>query len=67
MHLVLYHLDVDPVTGDTVELAITVEGMMCGGCTSRVEEALKVRSTKLKLLRMKHYAATVLLECNWAS
>lgn len=26
---------------DTVELDIKVEGMMCGGCTSRVEEALK--------------------------
>ena len=33
-----------PEKGDasTVELEIKVGGMMCGGCTSRVEEALKV-------------------------
>lgn len=31
-------------TGETVELEIKVEGMKCGGCSSRVEKALKVRA-----------------------
>ncbi|GAX83236.1 hypothetical protein CEUSTIGMA_g10662.t1 [Chlamydomonas eustigma] len=26
---------------DTVEIELKIEGMMCGGCTGRVEEALK--------------------------
>jgi hypothetical protein len=29
---------------DTVEIELKIEGMMCGGCTGRVEEALKVRA-----------------------
>lgn len=28
---------------DTMELELKVEGMVCGGCSSRVEDALKVR------------------------
>ncbi|KAI8467426.1 MAG: hypothetical protein J3K34DRAFT_430619 [Monoraphidium minutum] len=39
--------------GSTVELEIKVEGMMCGGCSSRVTEALKalskVRSVEVDL------------------
>jgi hypothetical protein len=36
------HLHCAPTAGDDlVELEIKVGGMMCGGCTSRVEEALQ--------------------------
>jgi hypothetical protein len=28
--------------GMSVELEVKIEGMKCGGCSSRVEEALKV-------------------------
>jgi len=38
-------IDIVAHAGDTsVELEIRVEGMVCGGCSSRVAEALKVRS-----------------------
>lgn len=36
------HLPISVFAGMSVELEVKIEGMKCGGCSSRVEEALKV-------------------------
>lgn len=35
------------IAADVMELELKVEGMTCGGCTSRVAEALKVLTLML--------------------